>query len=370
VFASHLSGLPSPGEAGWGPEFFASLFAHAANPFNLANLVQSIAPYSGALLLSPAAWLGALPHLAKDLAFGMDIGNHHFAPAIPAMFAGLALTIRAAVPEARRTAALVQAGLCVLLAGAFWGPGPIGRNGWERMASWERMLPSEPGKAMHLRSSFPPGRNRIVTGGLGGILFDAPRLGFLGSIHPPEAPDLGDADIVLELWDQGFTEWAPMDRMQDQLAEVLAGKPASVWLSAASGTLALARGSGEDGTAGKSLRLIGVDSAWSVTDPPASDARDSGAGRMVVAWRDLAGDAFPDPRMSHAVVAMRPDGRVLPLGLRSAGRGWAWFPVLADIRPGEDIRVQWLETDQSPEDMGPVRRWPVRAEVRLRAGSI
>jgi hypothetical protein len=377
VLASHIAGLPSTGDLGGGRGFLAALAAHAINPFNLANLVQTVAPYSVFVLLSPAAWLGALPHLAKDLAFGMDIGNHHFAPAIPAMFIGLALAIRTAVPEARRTRALAQAGACILLAGTLWGP--MGMHGWERMSAWRRMLPEEPGKSARLKASLPADRNRFVTGGLGGVLFDAPRLGFLGSIRLPHAPDLGDADIVLELWDQGFTEWAPMDRMQDQLAEALAGKPGPIWLPAASGTLRLDRGNGEGGeaaAAGNGFRTIGIDSAWAPTGStplPASDAPSTaawGSGRMEIAWRALAGDAVPDPAKSHAVVAIRADGGVLPLGLRSAGRGWRWFPVRAELRPGEGLRVQWRETDRIPADTGPIRRWPVKAEIRARAGSI
>jgi uncharacterized membrane protein len=385
VLASHLAGLPPKDGWGLGPGFLAPMFAQATNKFNLANLIQAIAPFSAFMLLSPAAWLGALPHLAKDLAFGLDIGNHHFAPAIPAMFAGLAFGIRAKVPEAGRTRALAQAGACIALAGALWGP--MGKSGWDRMAAWWRMLPEASGKSARLKASLPHDRNRFVTGGLGGLLFDAPRLGFLGSIKLPHAPDLGDADIVLELWDQGFTDWAPLDRMQDQLAEALAGNPDPVWLPAASGTLRLERGKGEgrEGAAGgNAFRTIGIDSAWAGTDTRRATAREAsgadatempstaamGSGRMGIAWRALAGDSIPDPARSHAVVAVRGDGNVLPLGLRSAGRGWTWFPVRAELRPGEGLRVQWRETDRLPGDTGPIRAWTVKAEIRVGADSI
>jgi uncharacterized membrane protein len=324
------------------------------NAFSLANLFQALIPFSGALLLSPVALLGAFPMLLKEMLFGMDIGTHHFAPAVPVLFAGLAYIIRDRLPEGRKTQALIQAGFCVFLAAALWGPVPFGAQGWKRLGEWRRLQPVPAGKAERLASLFPSQRNRIVTGSLAGAAFDAPRLDFLGSTYyepgghrfPPHS------DIVLELWDQGFPAWAPLHRLLKALPFALAGRD-SIWTVAASGVLWLPGGGrGENGLDG------------SLASGPETNRAASKAGAALSAL--APGFAMRTGKV-YALLAIDRAGYCLPLGLGNRESGWSWFASLPPVGLAPPLRLQLREADSS-EETPPIKTWRLRAESAYGTG--
>jgi uncharacterized membrane protein len=107
---------------------------------NAESLFYLFFPLAFLPLLSPAFLLGALPVFIKDMLFGMDIGNHHLACAMPFIFISFIYGIRRCqeiMAGPRISRVMAACGLpfllvCVMSAMAtfFYGPSPLGHQFW------------------------------------------------------------------------------------------------------------------------------------------------------------------------------------------------------------------------------------------------
>jgi hypothetical protein len=167
-------------------------------------------------------------------------------------------------------------------------------------------------------------------------------LQFLGTTY--QEPHAGqydlDADIVLELWDQGFPAWAPLRRALTALPLALAGRSDTLWRVAASGV----------------LWLPGQGEAPFLSDPPMQAPGPEWTPDSLV-------ERFsPQPDRLYALVALGPEGFCLPLGLGSRDAGWIRFTLRAGAWPSRPLRVQLREGEDSGWDVPPIKAWRVLAE--------
>ena len=326
------------------------------NRFNLANLFQALLPFSVFLFSGPAALLGASLNITKDMIFGFDIGTHHFAPALPILFAGTAWAIRDSFREDRRSSALFQMGVCLAFAGFLWGPGYWGRIGWMRMAHWSEMAPATD-KTHLLFSGADPTRPRMVTGAMGGILFRSPELYFLGTSgakfkggSPPQG-----LDVYVEMWDQPFPEWTPLADVQDDLARFLEGNKGGIWKAIVPGTLTWVEAGAES--------LRGGMVTARVLDPDLPESGNGNDAALQIRIKDWAALAGPSDSLAYALVAVGNRGECLPLGLRAPGRPWLMFVVGMDVDKSASLRL--LSAPSSKEGTAAVKYWTVVAEGPL-----
>ena len=107
---------------------------------NLENTFYLFFPLMFLVFLEPIFLLGAAPILLKDWLFGMDIYNHHLAPALPFLFIGLCYSIKKWQGKTlgeritayfRSPLALYLLPLCATLLACFvYGPSPLGHRFW------------------------------------------------------------------------------------------------------------------------------------------------------------------------------------------------------------------------------------------------
>jgi uncharacterized membrane protein len=107
---------------------------------NAESLFYLFFPLAFLPALSPAFLLGAAPIFFKDMLFGMDIGNHHLACAMPFVFISFIYGIKRCEkimenPRCKRPMAAFGLPLllvCVMsvMASYFYGPSPLGHRFW------------------------------------------------------------------------------------------------------------------------------------------------------------------------------------------------------------------------------------------------
>jgi hypothetical protein len=374
------------GRAGGGaPGAVVALLRQMFNPFHLADAAKALAVFPAAAWASPFLWSGAAPGFAKDLLCGMDLSTHHLAPTVPVLYAALGLAARR-LPAERRAGVLAQAVLAALAAACLWGPSPASPQGRASLAAWAERARAAGGKLERVRAAFSPDRNRIVTGALGGVAYDAPALAFLGSTARDRMPSWADADVALELWDQPFTAWAPFGRVPGHLRQL--PDRDGTWRWIASGVLCrpcataprppgeeVWRGApGEPGDPADARGRVvarGPVAAQDPADAPGPADADAVAKPSSTAARTVALSAFGvafDPGFAYVLVLLAPDGEALPLGIRAPRDGWIGFKVRAAL-PAGPLRAQIRAAREIGGDLPPVRAWTVIAEKPFWAGA-